>query len=162
MASAELELLSEGLTFTGVHASSARGLFEWLGHELSQRGLIRGTWLDAIGERERNYPTGLQFPNIGVAIPHTDPENIERPYIAVVRLDEPVVFRSISADEPPVEASLVVNLGIVHSEGQVRVLQLLMLTLADEETAADIMAQSTPKELYETLIRHMELIDATL
>lgn len=162
MASAELGLLSEDLTFTGVRAGSAEDLFGWLGGELSQRGLIRGTWLDAIEERERNYPTGLQFPGVGVAIPHTDPENIERPYIAVMRLESPVRFRSMSADEPPVDASIVVNLGIVHSEGQVKVLQLLMLTFADESTAEDILAQDTPKGLYGTLISHMKQIDATL
>ena len=154
MASAELDLISPDLVFMGMEAANATELLERLGEKLGEKGLIKGSWHEAILERERNYPTGLQCQAVAVAIPHTDPQNIERPYIAVVRPASPVEFMPMTGGDP-VQAELIVNLGIVHAEGQVKILQLLMLTFMDDDAVADIMAQDTPEALYDALMRQL-------
>ena len=161
MASAELSLLSPDLVFIGIEAQTSEELLGKLGERLDERGLIKGSWHEAILERERNYPTGLQCQAVAVAIPHTDPQNIERPYIAVVKPTSPVEFMPMTGGDP-VQAELIVNLGIVHADGQVKILQLLMLTFMDDEAVADIMAQDTPQALYDALIKHMREKEAGL
>lgn len=162
MDSAELSLLSPDLTFIGVEAKDSEELFKVLGAELDTRGLIQGTWMDAILERERVYPTGLTCPSINVAIPHTDPVNIAHPYIAVIKPVQPVELRAMSDASQVVPAELVVNLGIVHSGGQVKVLQLLMMTFMNEAAVADIRAASSSEELYQVLMRCMAGVEASL
>lgn len=162
MEGAELDLLSPDLVFLDVDAKDATDLLGWLEGKLRERGLIQGTWLDAIQERERKYPTGLQCPEISVGIPHTDPQNIKKPYIAVMRPTDTVDFDPMTGDGGTVHASLVVNLGIVHSEGQVKILQLLMLTFMDKEAVADIMAANTPQGLYDALIGWLRKKEAEL
>lgn len=137
MSAAELDLLSPDLVFLNVEADSAKDLFGQLEEELSARGLIKGTWLDAILTREQRYPTGLSCPAIDVAIPHTDPENIKKPYIAVVKPAMPVEFEPMTGSGPNVHVQLIVNLGIVHSESQVKILQLLMMMFMDSEKSSE-------------------------
>lgn len=38
---------------------------------LMERGYVKESFLDAILEREKKYPTGLEMPKIVIAIPHT-------------------------------------------------------------------------------------------
>jgi PTS system galactitol-specific IIA component len=162
MSAAELELLSPDLVFLNVEANDAKDLLGQLEGELSSRGLIKGTWLDAILNREQRYPTGLSCPAIDVAIPHTDPENIEKPYIAVVKPAKPVEFEPMTGSGPNVQAQLIVNLGIVHSEGQVKILQLLMMTFMDSEKSERILAQQSSKDLYSVLMSCMKEVERSL
>jgi PTS system galactitol-specific IIA component len=162
MAEAELDLLSPDLVFMGVDAKDAKDLFTQLEPMLKERGLIKGTWIDAIMAREENYPTGLACPTVGIGIPHTDPENISRPYIAVVKPTHPITFRQMTDKDATVDADIVVNLGIVHAEGQVKILQLLMLVFMDAQAVSEVMAQETPQGLYDTLMSWMRAKEATL
>ena len=59
--------------------------FEKLSDILLKKGYVKESWLQAITDRERNFPTGLMFETIGVAIPHVDPQHIVRPYIAIIK-----------------------------------------------------------------------------
>ena len=72
-----------------------------------------------------------------------DPEHIVEPYIAVVKPPRPVTFDFMAGMGDPVDAELVINLGITRDGGQVQVLQELMNLFQDEAAVADIMAQTT-------------------
>ena len=79
-------------------------------------------------------------------MPHVDPENLIKPYIAVIKPKEPIVFEGMAGIGGDVPAELIVNLGLLaHAEGQVAVLQALMGVFMDEASVADITAQTTPE-----------------
>lgn len=147
----DASLLTPELCFIDWECGSAEELFRRLEAELAPRGLIAPTWLEGILARERAYPTGLRVPTCGLAIPHTDPCHILRPYIAVVRPRVPVTFEAMAGMGDPVPASIVVNLGIVRDGGQVAVLQDLMEIFTDAARAEHVMAQRTPAELAEAI-----------
>lgn len=151
MATEDVGLFSPSLVFLGMEARDRHELFGRLGHELEARGLIRPSWYDAIEEREDAYPTGLHFEHIDVAIPHVDPTHITRPYIAIVRPAEPVVFEHMAHVAADVPAQLVVNLGVVRDGGQVAVLQTLMGIFADEAKATALLGQDTPEGMVATI-----------
>ena len=91
MSSVDTSLFKTDLVFFDFEARDRFELFEKLGAVLKEKGYIADTWLEAIEARERDYPTGLAFENISVAIPHVDPEHLIKPYIAIVKPKEPVV-----------------------------------------------------------------------
>ncbi len=146
-----MSLLQKELIFTDIKASSSDEVFDMLNEELSEKGYIESTWRDAIVEREKNYPTGLGFDTVSIAIPHTDPIHIKTPYIALVRFNTPVVFDFMAGAADPVEAEFVVNLGIQHEQDQVGLLQKLMGVFANEDYVAALKQAKDANELYNLL-----------
>lgn len=154
MSAVDTDLFTPELVFLDFEAGDRAEFFEKLGDELSARGYIKDTWLGAITERERNFPTGLACQAIKVAIPHTDPEHLEKPYIAVIKPAKPVEFEAMAGMGDPVPAELIVNLGLLqHAEGQVAVLQALMGVFMDDSACAEVMAQDTPEGMAATMVR---------
>jgi PTS system galactitol-specific IIA component len=156
MAEMETSLLSPELTFVGLEASDRWDFFTKLGEKLNAAGKIKPTWFDAIVEREKNYPTGILFEGGAVAIPHTEPENLEEPYIAIVKPAHPIVFEHMAGMGPDVEAQLIVNLGIQHEGGQVAMLQALMGMFMDKAVIDELLAIDEPQALYEAFLKHLE------
>lgn len=157
MGEVDTSLFKPELVFFDVEAEDAERLFNELDRLLRERGYVKDTWLEAILARERSYPTGLEFEKVSVAIPHVDPEHIVKPYIAVVVPKGTVSF-SPMADmvDHPVEAQLVVNLGLLaHAEGQVAVLQAMMEIFMSEDATNDILAQTTGQGMVSAFQRHM-------
>jgi PTS system galactitol-specific IIA component len=156
MATAETSLFRPELVFFDIEASDTDGFFTELGHRLDAQGYIKDTWFDAITTREKNYPTGLATQSIGIAIPHTEPENLVKPYIAVVKPTKPIVFQAMAGMGDPVPAELIVNLGIQHEGGQVACLQNLMSIFMNDEAVADIMDQTTGEDMVSTITKYFE------
>lgn len=156
MGKVDTSLMTPELAFMDVQATDAAGLFAALEPVMLERGLVRKTWLGAITARERAYPTGLAFEDICVAIPHVESEHISRPYIALVRPRTSVCFCGMGGMDP-VDAQLVVNLGLVaHDDDQLDTLQALMGVFACHEAVADIMAQDSPEGLVQAMARWCE------
>ncbi len=146
-----MSLLKRELIYIDKAPTSTDQLFDMLGDDLEKKGYINPTWFDAIKEREQNYPTGLGFDSVGVAIPHTDPAHIKTPYIALMKLQNPVVFEFMAGAGDPVEAEFVVNLGIQHQEDQVGLLQSLMGVFANEEYVKSLKEANDAQELFDLL-----------
>lgn len=153
MGSIDTGLFRPELVFFDFDATDEWDFFDKMSERLQEMGYVREGWRDAIVAREREYPTGLQFESVGVAIPHVDPDFIVKPYIAIVLPREPIDFAPM-ADmvDHPVPARLVVNLGLLaHAEGQVAALQAMIGIFADEEATKEIMAQKTPEGIIRSI-----------
>ncbi len=152
MANVDIDLFKPELVFFDFEATDRFDLFEKLEQNLDAQGYIKDTWYEGITTREKNYPTGLAFETISVALPHVDPEHLEKPYIAVIKPKEPVMFEGMAGLGGDVPAQLIVNLGLTaHEEGQVAVLQALMNVFLDADAVAEIMAQTTPEGMVATM-----------
>lgn len=154
MSSVDTSLFSPELVFFDFEASDRMDFFTKLGEELSSRGYIKDTWFDAITTREKNFPTGLACQSVNVAIPHTDPEHLVKPYIAVIRPAAPIEFEAMAGMGDPVQAELIVNLGLLaHANDQVAILQALMGVFMNDEAVAEVLAQTTPEGMVETMVK---------
>lgn len=155
MEGACIDLFKPELVFFDLEAADRHDLFRQLGAALASQGYIEDTWYEAIVERERNFPTGLQLEAVAVALPHVDPVHLKKPYIAVIRPRMPIVFEGMAGIGGDVPAELIVNLGLTgHAEGQVAVLQALMNVFLDGAAVADIMAQTTPEGVAAAMRRY--------
>lgn len=156
MATIDTTLLKPELVFLDFEATDRLDFFQKLGAELTKRGYVKDTWLDAILEREKNYPTGLACPAISVALPHVDPQHLLKPYIAIVKPTHTIRFDGM-AGSGDVDAQLIINLGVMaHAEEQVGVLQAFLGIFIDDAHSAEILAQDTPQGMVDTVIKYCE------
>lgn len=153
-AKADTSLFKPELVFFDFEATTRDELFSELGARLDAQGYIKDTWYEAVTTRERKYPTGLQTPTLALAIPHADPQYLERPYIAIVKPKVPIEFEAMAGIGDPVDARLIINLGVLRDGGQVEVLQTLMNIFMDDGAAARIMAQDTPEGMVSAITEH--------
>ena len=155
MSQVDTSLFRPELVFFDFEATDEWDFFAKMSDTLKERGYVRDSWHDAICAREKSFPTGLQFEKIGIAIPHVDPENIVKPYIAIIKPKAPIDFAPM-ADmvDHPVHTELIINLGLLaHAEDQVAVLQAMMGIFMDEEATAEIMAQDTPEGIIDAIAK---------
>lgn len=154
MAGIDTSLLKPELVFFDFEATDRVDLFTRLGAILAEKGYVKDTWLDAILEREDNYPTGLACEAVQVALPHVDPEHLLKPYIAIVKPAAPVRFDGM-AGSGPVDTQLVVNLGLLaHAEDQVGVLQAFLGIFIDADATKEIMAQTDAQAMIDAVVKY--------
>ena len=155
MSQVDTSLFRPELVFFDFEATDEWDFFKKMSDTLKEKGYVRDSWHDAICAREKSFPTGLQFEKIGVAIPPVAPENIVKPYIAIIKPKAPIDFAPM-ADmvDHPVHTELIINLGLLaHAEDQVAVLQAMMGIFMDEAATAEIMAQDTPEGIIDAIAK---------
>lgn len=106
--------------FPQTHFKSNTELFHDVTAYLLAQGYVREGFEDAIGERERLYPTGLPI-EPPVAIPHTDGEYVNRDAIVCIRNSEPLEFHEMGGSPdailyPKIVIMLVMQSGEAHLE----------------------------------------------
>ena len=77
-------LFTPELVFFDWECATPDEVFARLEGELAPHGYIASGWLDAVRTREDAYPTGLAMPAANIAIPHTDPGFVAKPYICLL------------------------------------------------------------------------------
>lgn len=142
-------LLHPDFVRTGVVASSATDLLRSMAEELRERGTVKDSFADALLAREEKFPTGLPTAPIGVAIPHTDVEHVNESFVSVARLDRPVAFHQMGANEQTVEVSLVVMLALADSAAQLPMLQSLIGMFSDAATMNALVEAEGSRELHD-------------
>lgn len=127
------DLFNESLIFIDFKCSSKEKLFEELADRLHEKGYVKQSFKDAIIKREKEYPTGLETESIKLAIPHTDAVHVKKPFIFVVKLEQPLLFIHMGTSDQEIEVDNIFMLGIKEPSKQVNLLSLIMEKLQDEE-----------------------------
>jgi len=100
---------------------------------LYQKGYVKESYLLALLEREKKFPTGLATIPFAVAIPHTDSEHVLQPCIVIAKLAHPVMFQEMANESNYVNAHFVFALVLNDSEKQVGMLGTLMGIFSNEK-----------------------------
>lgn len=127
------DLFNESLIFIDFKCSSKEKLFEELADRLHEKGYVKQSFKDAIIKREKEYPTGLETESIKLAIPHTDAVHVKKPFIFVIKLEQPLPFIHMGTSDQEIEVDNIFMLGIKEPSKQVNLLSLIMEKLQDEE-----------------------------
>lgn len=125
------ELVKDSLVDLSVHADDQNTLFEVIGNRLISKGFAKPSYVTALKEREANYPTGLETKCLSIAIPHTDTNQIEIPFIYIARMVNPVEFKQMG-DNKKLRSEFIFFLGIKDPSKQVGLLSKLMNFLREE------------------------------
>lgn len=116
----------ESLIVPHLEARDAADAIRALGTLLYQQGYVRDTFVEAVLEREKSFPTGLPTAEIQVAIPHADVEHVVKPGIAIGVLEEPVEFGEMGSEDQKVRVKIICMLAVRQSETLVSLLKSLV------------------------------------
>lgn len=147
------ENLKDTLVKTDMKAENEQQIFEQLGGVLVQEGYCKESYVDALGEREKAYPTGVLAGDIGVAIPHTDPCYVENTGIAIAVLKEPVSFFHMGTnpkENVKVQVKFVMMLAIAGKQ-HLEVLQKAILLIQDADVLRKLVEAKSSEEIIEII-----------
>ena len=100
---------------------------------LVEGGYVKETYVDAILQREKTFPTGISTEPLGVAIPHADVEHVIKPALSIATLKEPVKFLSMDDIETEIEVKIIFMLAITNPEFQLDMLRRLAYLFQNKE-----------------------------
>ncbi|WP_378948844.1 PTS sugar transporter subunit IIA [Mesorhizobium sp. ANAO-SY3R2] len=135
MAQALIDHIAPQAVALGVKAQKSEEVIRLLAGKLESLGYVRSTYADAVVRREATMPTGLPLGYaLNVAIPHTDPEHVIKPGVALAVLSEPVDFANMEDPEEAVPVGFVFLLAINDKDKQIDLLQEIMETIQSSAT----------------------------
>ena len=143
-------MFSEDLIYINESYRSQNHLFNQLSKDFLEKGYVYDTYQAALKQREIEYPTGLQTEVCGIAIPHTEAVHIKKQAIAVVKLDEPIVFKEM-VGEANVPVKLLFFLLVKEKESQVQVLSNLMSLFSNKQFISTLLQSESKTQLLETI-----------
>ncbi|AEF16986.1 putative PTS IIA-like nitrogen-regulatory protein PtsN [Thermoanaerobacterium xylanolyticum LX-11] len=133
------EFFQNELNVTNLDVESKEEIFKVLFKKLYDNGFVKESFLDAIIKREKSFPTGLQLNKYNVAIPHTDPEHVNKPAIAVATLLNPVTFKNMANPVEDVKVSIVFMMALNEAHSQVEMLQQMVQLIQNDSVLEKII-----------------------
>jgi len=124
--------------FYNQHFQSKEELFETLSNQLLNEGYVKSGYYNALITREQNFPTGIES-KINLAIPHADPENVNKSTFVIVTLAEPINFASMVEPEKLLEIKLVILMVLDDGKDQIAFLKRIPDLAGDNEILSDVL-----------------------
>ncbi|WP_443770182.1 PTS sugar transporter subunit IIA [Anaerostipes sp.] len=144
------EKLKPELIIPGLEAESSDDIFEALGGELVKQGYCKESYVQALKDREAEFPTGINTGERGVAIPHTDVSHVLKKGIAIATLKQPVSFMEMGTDDEYVKAQVVFMLA-VDEKGHLELLQAILGILQDQDILKKLAQAKDAEEVIEII-----------
>jgi len=129
--------------------SSKEEALRYMGSQLEENNVVKNTYVDAIIEREKIYPTGLMSSLYGVALPHTDSIHVNESCLSVAVLKDDIGFNDMGNPEGEVQIKVIIMMALKDAKSQLDSLQALMQVLQDENKLKSIIDSKKAKELIE-------------
>ena len=142
-------LVSEQLVMMEIEAADDLEAVDILANRLLEEGIVKPSFISAVKKREIEFCTGLQFEDMGIAIPHTDVEHVNEGAIGIGILKHPIQFKSMGMPEIPVPVEMIFMIAILEPHKQVELFQTLMPIFQMEGRLKSMKACGTAKEVTE-------------
>jgi PTS system galactitol-specific IIA component len=140
-------VLDERLVLLGLEAKDSEEALRALAGKLVKLGKVKSSYPDAVVEREKIYPTGLEAKPVNAAVPHCSNDYTISDALAVAVLAHPVDFALMGSPEKPLPVQVLVMLAVVDPAKQVPTLVDVMELLDDEERMGAIVSAKTPADV---------------
>lgn len=135
--------------FLDVDVNDYKELFVKMNDIFIKREYVSKKYLESILEREEKYPTGLNFKEYNIAIPHTDSKHINKQNIVFIRLKKHINFNEMGSIDNLLKVDLVFMLLIKKSDEQVNTLIKLMKILENKKHYLFFKNSKNEEEIYE-------------
>lgn len=156
------EKLNENLIALNLEAESSDDIFEELGGRLIREGYCKESYIEALKERERNYPTGIDLQGINFAMPHTDRNHVNKTGFAIGVLNKPVHFYHMGTNDQDVMVSLVIMLAVENPEAHLAVLDRLISLFNQQEIRNSLMTAQKPLDIIQLFKNKEKQLDNQL
>ncbi|ABR32729.1 PTS sugar transporter subunit IIA [Clostridium beijerinckii] len=143
--------MNSDLIALNLEVKNKEEVIQELGKRMFEKGYVKSTYIDAVLEREKTLPTGLDIGEMCVAIPHTDSKHVNESNVALAVLKNPVEFRNMIDPSKRVEVMVVFLLAINDPDSQVTLLSKLMSVFQNVELLKQIKSSSSTEEVTKLL-----------
>ena len=145
------EDMNTDLIHLNVEAESTDDVFEKLGSAFIEGGFSKESYVDALKEREADFPTGLDIGGFGIAIPHTEASHVLKEAEGIMTLKEPVTFIQMGSNDIKVNVKVVMMLAIENPQQHIKKLQRILLIVQDTSVLEKIYNASTKDEVIQII-----------
>lgn len=141
--------ITPDLVVLNLTASQGEKAIAQLGSKLVEAGFVKPAYVEGVINRERSFPTAIEFPACNVAIPHGEPDEVISSALAVGICHPPVPFHLMENFDKTVDVRLVVMLAVKHPEAHLEVLSRIINALSDEIVCQSLLnARETPSVVH--------------
>ncbi|ARA98345.1 MULTISPECIES: PTS sugar transporter subunit IIA [Geobacillus] len=137
----------ESLILYDLEAETNEEVLTKMARNLASKHLVKESYILAVIERERAFPTGLPTQGISVAIPHTDIQHVNQKAISVAILKQPVEFGVMGENDQTTPVQIVFMLAMDEAHAQPTLLQKLMQLIQDEQALKYILMEKNKVKL---------------
>lgn len=148
-------MIRENLILVNMKAENNLVALAEIGRLLYDQGYVKETYIKAVQEREKVYPTGLPTASVGVAIPHTDAEHVITPAVAIGILNKGIPFQMMGSPDDMVDVELIFMLALNEPTMQIVMLQKLMSIFQREELLLLLKTFKEPKAVIAAISKEM-------
>ena len=143
--------LDSGLFAVGLDAKTKDDIMESMGGRFVELGYCKPSYVQALKDREVEFPTGIDIDGAGVAMPHTDVSHVNRAGIGIATLKEPVEFVHMATDDVPVEVRVVFMLAVDNPNKHLEKIQNILAVFQDKQALERIMSAKEADEIVEII-----------
>ena len=137
------------LIMVDVDARDSEDAIRQVGRLFEKYGFVKDTYIDAVVAREKVFATGLEFPGISIAMPHTDIVHVNKPGVTVAKLAHPVEFEHMGEPGRKVQAEMLFMMAIVNPEDQIGTIMKVLGVFQNQEAMEAFKKAETEDEVYE-------------
>lgn len=142
------DMFDERIALFHRHAESRDEALKMLAEEFMRSGVAKDTFYEGILSREKVFATGLSLNNMCVAIPHTDPEHVNRTQIGFMSLDAPVEFIEMGTEDKKIPVTMMFMLALKEAHQQLDMLMKLMDAFQNDELMEKFAAAGNFDDYY--------------
>ncbi len=145
------EELDKSLIVPEMEAKTYEDVMKKLGGLLVEEGYVKTDYPEALINREKEFPTGLDVDGVGVAIPHTDVRYVNKAGTAIAVLKQSVPFVQMGTDDEQVDVTLIFMLAVVNPTTHIEQLQRIVQIIQDKEVLKQIMNEKNAEKIIEII-----------
>lgn len=135
-----------------VDAKDAQEAIQKLTVALVETGHVASGFAEDVWKREQTFPTGLPTQPLAVAIPHADPDHVNRSAVCIGVLNTPVRFAQMGTDGSTyLDVQLIFMLAIKEREKQVEMIQQLMSVIQNASLLEGLSKANDPAAAFDLI-----------
>lgn len=150
------DLIQDELIDTVETELDCKDVINHLGDLLLKNNYIKKEYIVDVLNREENFPTGLELKNMGIAIPHANPNNVLRNGISILKLKNPVKFSNMET-ENDVYANMAFMLALKDPNDHLKMLQSLFIMFQQEDVMDELAGTSSKEEIRSIVLNNLKL-----
>lgn len=121
-------------------------VIKYLGKTFLNKEYIKEEYINDVLTREEGFPTGLELKNMGIAIPHANPDNVLKNGISILKLKDPVRFSNMETGED-VYVSMAFMLALKDPTDHLKMLQSLFIMFQQDDVMDELVNASTTDKI---------------
>lgn len=150
--------LKNALIFFDLKENKAEDVLKTMGNAMILEGCAKPTYVRALIERERKFPTGLDIQGIGIAIPHTDACHVKQEGIALAVLKDPVAFYQMGEESTQVQVRLIFMLAVWKPNAHLKRLQNILDIIQDVTVLEQLLNAKESGEIIQIIKKKEETL----